>query len=132
VNWALTIPVIKSDVERQLVTGWASVSTDASGAPVVDSQGDMIPIEELERAAHEVFASGGKNKGGDNHVRTGVADIVESMVIDTAKREALGFGPGATGWVVTLKVHDVGLWEQIKRGEKLELSIHGTAERMAS
>lgn len=129
-NWSLAIPVIKADVERQLVTGWASVSTDANGQPVIDSQGDIMPIDELEKAAHEVFLAGGKNKAGDNHVRNAVADIVESMVVTAEKREALGFGAGATGWVVTLKVHDTALWEQIKRGEKLELSIHGTAERM--
>lgn len=129
-NWSVTIPIRKVDGEQQLVTGWASVVTTADGAPIVDSQGDIIPIAELEKAAHEAFLLGGLGKAGDMHERQGVASVVESMVLDAAKREALGFGKGAEGWVVSLKIHDDKLWNMVKSGERMELSLRGIAERV--
>lgn len=128
-NFVCKIPITKLAGEQQLVTGWASVVEDANGNPIVDLQGDLIPIEELERAAHEALLDGGKDKGGDMHESMRVADIVESFVVTREKRAALGFGEGPAGWVVTLKIKDKDLWSQIKSGEKLELSIAGEAER---
>jgi len=126
----VNIPIKKFNTEKRLATGWASVVTDEKGNPIIDSDGDVIPVEELEKAAIEAFVNGGKGKGGDMHERKGVADVVESFVVTQEKREALGFGKGQEGWVVTLKIHDEDLWKQIKSGEKLELSIRGDAERI--
>lgn len=129
-SFEVRLPVAKTSVERREVTGWASIVTDENGRPIVDHDGDIIPIDELEKAAKEAFVSGGRGKGGDMHKRTGVADIVESLVLTQEKRAALGLGHGPEGWVVTLKIHDDGLWSDIKSGEKLELSIRGESERI--
>jgi hypothetical protein len=131
VQFAIAIPIVKRDLPQGLVTGWAALSTDAQGRPVVDHQGDHIPIAELERAVIKAFsATGGKGVVGDMHRTSGHADVVESIVVSKAKREALGFGSGPEGWVVTLKVHDPELLAQITSGEKMELSIRGTAVRV--
>lgn len=128
--WAVTIPVKKLDAIEGLVTGWASVVTDDNGIPIIDSQGDVIPAHELEKAAQAAFRDlGGAGRAGDMHERTGVADIVESFVLTREKRAALGLGDGPEGWIVTLKVTDPNLLKEITDGEKLELSIHGEAVR---
>jgi hypothetical protein len=129
-TWSLNLPIKKADAEKRLATGWASVVTAADGTPIVDHDGDIIPIEELEKAAHEAFLLGGQGKAGDMHKRQGVASVVESIVLDKAKREALGFGEGPEGWVVTLHVHDQKLWDMVKSGERMELSLRGIAERV--
>ncbi len=131
-SFSVALQVQKVDQDLGLVTGWASVVTDTAGNPVVDLQGDIIPVAELEKAAQEAFADGGRGKGGDMHERTGVCDIVESLVLTKAKRQALQLGDGPEGWVVTLKVNDPELKAQVKSGAKLELSIAGEAERVAA
>jgi hypothetical protein len=130
----VTIPIAKIDVERREITGWASVSLDAAGRAVVDSQGDHIPLDELEEAAHEAFArSEGRATAGDMHRRIGVGDIIESIMVTPEKRAAMPelFVPsGPSGWLVTMKIHDDATWADIKSGKKLELSIAGMAERV--
>jgi len=128
----LKIPVVKIDRPKGLVTGWASIVTTADGTPIIDHDGEIIPIAELEKAAQEAFADGqiGRGKAGDMHERTGVADLVESMVLSAEKREELKLGKGPEGWVVTLKINDPKLLAEIVDGTKTELSILGTAERI--
>ena len=48
-----TFKVAKSDDEERLVFGWASVAERASGEQIVDWQGDIVEIDELERAAYD-------------------------------------------------------------------------------
>lgn len=130
-NLTITIPIQKVQPEQGLASGWASIVTDANGVPIVDFDGDVIRVEDLEKAAQDAFMKqSGAGRGGDMHEPDGVgkASIVESMVITKAKREAFGFGPGPEGWLVTLKIHDPELRRQIREGEKLELSMAGTAE----
>jgi Putative phage serine protease XkdF len=129
-SWSVSIPVTKDAAKRQ-ITGFCSISTDAAGNLIKDLQGDQIPVGELEKAAHKLMLDGGRGKGGDSHERVGTGDIVESMVVTAEKRAALGFGAGPAGWVITQKIHDDALWAEIDRGDKLELSIHGTAKRDA-
>lgn len=118
------------DEARRLVTAWASVVTDGEGKPVVDSQGDIIPVEELQNAVLEMASGGMDGKVGVNHEVEGVGSILESMVITKEKREKAGLGDGPEGWLVTFKIHDDGVWERIRSGELLELSIAGEAERV--
>jgi hypothetical protein len=129
--WDIRVPIQKLDPVRGLVTGWAALSTNDAGEPVVDHQGDHIPIAELERAAHRAFLrAGGEGMVGDMHERRGVADLVESFVVTAEKREALGFGPGREGWVVTVRIRDPGLLREVLNGSKLELSIRGKGRRI--
>lgn len=132
-SFGVSIPVVKVDAEQRLVTGWASLATDGGGKPVIDSQGDIIPIDELEKAAHEAFKAGGAGRAGDMHETPNTADIVESFVATPEKMKALGYdSDGKSGWIVTLKVNDDEQWALVKSGQRLELSIRGTAERVAA
>lgn len=125
------LPIVKISASDGLVTGWASIITDAEGAPIIDFDLDIIPIAELEKAAQRAFTrDSGKGMAGDMHEVQGVADVVESFVVSKAKREALGFGEGPEGWIVTLKINDPDLLKQIESGEKTELSIRGAAKRV--
>lgn len=118
----------KLDEEQRKVTGWASVVTKEDGSRVIDSQEDIIPIEEIEKAAHELMLAGGTL--GEMHARLGVGRICESFVASVEKRKALGLGDGPEGWVITAKVTDDAAWARVKKGELAEFSIGGTAERV--
>lgn len=70
--------IAKSDDEKMLVFGWASVSMRVDGELIEDWQGDMIEPGELEDAAYEYVRLYGE--GGEMHERGGVAVLVESVV----------------------------------------------------
>lgn len=122
----------KLNEERRLVTAWASVVSDVDGKPIVDFEGDIILIEELEKAFIEAFADGGLRKGGEMHNEIGGVDIVQQFTFSSAEREALGFGKGEEGGIVKLRVNDDAIWARVKSGELSELSIAGEGERIAA
>lgn len=126
-QWNLTLPIFKRDMSEGLVTGWAAISGDKDGNPIVDLQGQILPTAELDKAARVAFsyAAGG---AGDMHERRGLADLVESFVATKEKCDALGLGSDKEGWIVTLKINDPELRRQIESGEKPELSLSGTAK----
>lgn len=125
-NLKISLPVVKRNLPEGLVTGWVAIVSDDQGHPIVDQQNEVIPIEVIEKAAQSAFPYA-KSGAGDMHERRGLADIVESFVVSAEKREALGFGKGPEGWVVTLKIHDPKLRKEIGDGEKQELSMFGSA-----
>ena len=51
--------IMKSDDEKRLVFGWASVAVRVDGETIVDYQEDIIEIEELEKAAYAFTANFG-------------------------------------------------------------------------
>lgn len=124
-----------ASAEKRLVTAIASVVTKAGGVPVVDSQGDVITIGDLEDAFIDAFAEGGIQKGGEMHRRIG-ADIVQNFTLSRAERAALsaaGMGVDADGpefGIVKFRVYDDALWARVKAGELPEVSIAGTGERV--
>lgn len=78
---------------------------------------------------HAAFrATTGVAAVGDMHKRQGIGDIVESMVVDADKREALGFGPGPQGWIITARINDPDSLADVVAGEKRELSLRGWGE----
>jgi Putative phage serine protease XkdF len=123
-KWALPLKIMKTDAEQQLIFGWASV-VEKDGVAVIDKQGDIIPVEELENAAYDFTLY--SRDGGDMHDRRGVAKLVESMVFTTEKQKALGIDLKQVGWWVGFKVTDKELWAAHKRGERPEFSIGGAA-----
>lgn len=84
--------VRKVDEEKRLVFGWASVSVTVGGQEVIDLQEDMIDPETLEEAAYK-FAEFYRD-GGEMHERTGVAVMVESVILTAEKQEAMGIPMG--------------------------------------
>lgn len=122
--------IAKIDGDKFLVFGWASVA-DEKGAAVVDSQGDTIPIDTLEKAAYEYVLH--SRTGGEMHEVMGVAKLVESIVFTPEKLEMLGLDKDSLphGWFVGFKVNDAEAWQKIKQGEYSMFSIGGRAIREA-
>lgn len=123
----ITGEIKKSDDEQRLIFGWASVAADENGNAIIDSQGDVIPIEELERAAYEFVEF--SRKGGEMHQIMGVARLVESIIFTPQKLELLGISGVPFGWWVGFRVTDETVWQKIKSGEYSMFSIGGDALR---
>lgn len=124
---SLAVAITKIDEEKNLVFGFASVVENEDGTPVVDSQGDVLTPDELEKAAYKFVLE--VRKAGEMH-RTieGVGDLVESVVLTKAKREAMGIAPGASGWWVGFKVAPE-IFAKVKSGEYAGFSIGGRGVR---
>ena len=99
------------------------------GNQVVDYQEDMIDPEELENAAYNFVQF--YRDGGEMHERTGVATLVESVILTEEKQIAMGLQAGTlpVGWWVGFKVTDDDVWQKVKDGEYSMFSIGGTAVR---
>lgn len=111
------------------IYGWAAMSRDDLGRPVVDSDGEHIPINELEKAAQRAFLRrGGRGSVGVMHQDFARADLVESFVLSAEKREAFGLGQGPEGWMVGIESRDSEVADLVRKGKLLELSIRGRAE----
>lgn len=129
-----TITFSKVDDEKQMVFGWCSVAKRADGTQVVDLQGDMIDIEEIEKSAYDYMLY--SRKGGNMHRRTAddevhhIGDCVESMVFTPDKIEKLGLPENfPQGWWYGMKIHDRDDWEDVKSGKRAGFSIHGKGRR---
>ncbi len=127
VSWEIRARVAKVDAEQRLAFGWASVAVDAAGRPVIDHQGDLIPVEELERAAYDYVIR--SRDASEMHGRRGVATLVESVVLTPEKYAALGLPIGPLGWWVGFRVTDDAVWQRVKAGDFREFSIGGSATR---
>lgn len=114
------------------VYGWAAMSTDDLGEPVIDSDGEYIPIRELEKAVQEAFVRrGGSGAVGVMHDEYNKADLVESFVLSREKRQAFGLGDGPEGWMVGLRSTDAEVAKAVRSGAMLELSLRGRGRREA-
>lgn len=118
--------ISKLDIEKQIVYGWASV-VEKNGVPVVDQQGDVISIDEIEKAAHKFLTD--CRIAGDSHITKGVGHLVESIVFSKDLQKALDIDLGQTGWFVGFKVTDDDVWNRVKKGELSMFSIGGTGSR---
>ena len=123
------LAVMKSDDDKRLVFGWASVAVRVNGEVIEDYQEDIVEIDELEKAAYEYVAKFGT--AGENHERGGVGRLIESAVFTKEKAAAMGIPDGhmPQGWWVGYKITDDRVWEKIKKGEYSMFSIEGTAAR---
>ena len=121
--------IAKSDEEKRLAFGWASVAVEENGAELEDLAGDIIPPEELERAAYNFVLK--YREGGEMHERGDCAVMVESMVFTPEKLRLLGLKPDAlpTAWWLGFYVTDDAVWEKVKSGEYTMFSIEGEARR---
>jgi len=133
--------VVQKQPDQQLVFGLSSVAADADGNLVVDSQDDVIPPAELERAQYDYVIE--SRKGGTMHEEIGTAELVESFAVTPEKLQLLlkGLGieivdgkadissfKGAATWV-GFRVTDAATWAAVKSGKLAAFSIGGTASR---
>lgn len=122
--------IMKSDEDKMLAFGWASVSARIDGEVIEDYQGDIIEPGELEAAAYEYVRLYGE--GGEMHERGGVAVLVESVVFTVEKMRAMGIPEGTVpvGWWIGFRVTDKDVWEKVRDGTYQMFSIEGEAERV--
>lgn len=126
-SWSATMPINKSQIDKRLAFGWASIVLDEQGNVVIDHDDDVIPVSELEKAAYTYVRK--SRVAGENHVRKGVGQLVESVVLTKEKREAMGIPEGPVGWWVGFFITDDKVWKSIKDGELSEFSIGGRGVR---
>ena len=123
----------KRNDEKRQVFGWASV-VELNGQAVEDRQGDVIPPDELEKAAYNYVTN--SRVGGRQHQREGdtpfhASDMIESLVLTKEKIEKMGLPPETPiGWWVGYQVKDEDTWESVKKGELTGFSIHGRGRRV--
>ncbi len=123
--------ILKTDDDKRLVFGWASVSITVDGELLTDRQNDTIEPEILESAAYEYVLN--FRDGGEEHIPSlrKKARLVESCVFTKEKQTALGIPEGTlpVGWWIGFYVDDDEAWEKIKNGTYKMFSIEGTATR---
>lgn len=122
--WTIPYRVAKFDMPQGMIFGWASIVTKA-GMPVIDKQGDIIPVHELEKAAYDFVLS--SRQHGDMHVDVGTGRLVESLVFTAEKQKAMGIDLGHEGWWTGFKVESPAVLDACGRGERPEFSIGGEA-----
>lgn len=137
VDYGFVGEISKVDEDKRLAFGWCSLST-VDGEPVVDLQGDYIPIEEIEKTAY-VYVKDSR-VGGDMHSRDGeapkhTADLVESFVATPEKLQQMGISAEVAknvpaGWWVGMRVNDDEQWRMVKSGERQGFSVHGKGQRV--
>jgi hypothetical protein len=121
--------IVKSDDDRRLVFGWASVAVRVTGEVIEDWQNDIVEIDVLEKAAYDYVLDFGT--AGEMHERGGVGRLVESVVFTKEKAAAMGIPEGylPEGWWVGYYIDDDDVWKKIKDGTYSMFSIEGTATR---
>lgn len=130
--------IVKLDDEKRHVFGIFSVAK-VGDALVVDHEGDEIEPDDLEDAAYNHVLDA--RIAGENHVRKGVGDLIESVVLTPKKCEAMVKALGETGIEATIDVpavvwwggyhvHDDAVWKAVKDGDYVSFSIGGEADRV--
>ena len=124
--------IVKSDDEKQLVFGWASVSIRTDGNQIIDLQQDVLDPDVLENAAYrfvEFYRQSGEMH--DENIPKTVGVLVESCVFTKEKMWAMGIPEGIVpeGWWIGFHVLDPDVWQKIKDGQYTMFSIEGDAIR---
>lgn len=124
--------IFKTDDDKRLVFGWASISITVDGEQLEDRQKDIIDPEDLEEAAYEYVLN--FRDTGEEHVSTmrKKGKLVESCVFTAEKQKAIGIPEGILpiGWWIGFKIEDDAAWERVKNGTYRMFSIEGKANRI--
>ena len=123
--------IFKTDDDKRLVFGWASISITVDGEQLEDRQKDIIDPEDLEEAAYEYVLN--FRDTGEEHIQTmrKKGKLVESCVFTAEKQKAIGIPEGTLpiGWWIGFKIEDDAAWERVKNGTYRMFSIEGKANR---
>lgn len=123
--------IFKTDDDKRLVFGWASVSITVDGEQLEDRQKDMIDPEDLEEAVYEYVLN--FRDTGEEHIPSlrKKGKLVESCMLTAEKQKAMGIPEGILpiGWWIGFKITDDVAWERVKNGTYKMFSIEGRATR---
>lgn len=114
--------VFKSDAERRVAYGWASVAT-IGGEPVEDLQKDTITVDALLDFTHQIMK--GQRAGKFEHEGDACNQIVEAIVLSDDLQKALGIDLGMEGLLIGVHVPEDANWNTVKDGDWM-FSIAGT------
>lgn len=124
--------VLKTDEDKRLVFGWASISITVAGEQLEDRQEDIIDPEDLEEAAYEYVLE--FRDTGEEHIPSmrKKGKLVESCVLTAEKQKAMGIPEGTVpvGWWIGFKIEDDAAWDRVKNGTYKMFSIEGKANRI--
>lgn len=123
--------VFKTNDDKRLVFGWASVAITVDGEQLEDRQQDMIDPEDLESAAYEYVLN--FRDAGEEHIPSmrKKGKLIESCVFTAEKQKAMGLPEGIlpVGWWIGFKIDDDDAWERVRNGTYQMFSIEGKAQR---
>ena len=123
--------IYKTDDDKRLVFGWASISITVEGEQLEDRQEDMIDPEDLEEAVYD-YVLNFRDTGEENiPTMRKKGKLVESCVFTAEKQKAMGIPEGTLpiGWWIGFKIEDDAAWERVKNGTYKMFSIEGKANR---
>lgn len=101
----------------------------ASKADFVDSEGDIIEIDELRKAAHDYISK--SRNGNVDHRRGNVGEVVESLILDNDMVNAIKSNRIEEGsWIIGWKPFDPVIAKKASMGEYVGFSIEGTGRRI--
>ena len=123
--------VYKTDDDKRLVFGWASVAITVNGEELEDRQHDTIEPEDLEEAAYDYvlnFRDTGEEHRPELRQK---GKLVESCVFTREKQKAMGIPEGIlpVAWWIGFKIEDDEAWQKVKNGTYRMFSIEGKANR---
>lgn len=116
----------KADNEGRYVRGWASVIS-VNGKPVEDTQGDVIEMTEMRKAAHRFVLEARVAKA--MHAGSQVGDVVESVIIDDEFVKAMGATTDKRGWWIGMQINSDSIRKRVKSGDLKAFSIGGSGRR---
>jgi len=108
--------ILKADEEQRLVYG-VVLEPDT-----VDSQGDIISADEIEKAAHRFLVK--SRIVGDRHSKKAKAEVVESYIAPM-DFEWGGQKVKKGSWILGVHISDDRLWNAVKKGEYTGFSVGG-------
>ena len=124
--------IMKTDDDKRLVFGWASIAVTADGEQLEDLQHDMIDPEDLEETVYEYVLNFRDTGEQHNPNLRKKGKLVESCVFTVEKQRAMGLPEGIlpVGWWIGFKIEDDEAWEKVKNGTYKMFSIEGKAQRV--
>lgn len=129
---AVTIaPVTRKarDGAALVVEGFGTTLVDATGALVIDHDDEIVIPRLMADAIRRAAARGPialdvDHETLDNPDRPPVGVVVEHLVLDPQRREALGLEPGAdVGWYCAARVDDPATLARVEAGDLAEFSL---------
>lgn len=122
----VTFEFQKADNTGSYVRGWASV-VSIDGKAVEDTQGDVISIDEIRKAAHAFVTDARVAKA--MHKGSPVGEVVESIIIDDEVAKALGMNSTKRGWWIGMQITDESIQKRVRSRELKAFSIGGKGRR---
>lgn len=126
-----TFNITKTDEDKRLIFGWASVAITKTGEQIVDYQNDIIDPEDLEEAVYNYVLD--FRDSGEEHIASlrKKGRMVESCMFTKEKMQAMGIPEGIVpeGWWIGFYIDDDEAWEKVKNGTYRMFSVEGKGVR---